>query len=145
MIVAQLAKIGIKLNIKEQAFTQWIATADGPKTYGSIYTSWVSGISDPSSIPALILGRKNIASGFGNTSNYDPPEIDSLLNEGLSTLDPAKLFAIYAKMLKLVATDIPYVPLFVQYTGLVLCSQYKWPGFTQWSSLGPWEVDLEQG
>ncbi len=145
VIAAQLAKIGIKLNIKEQTFTQWIATADGPKTYGNIYTSWVSGISDPSSIPALILGRKNIAAGFGNTSNYDPPEIDSLLKEGLSTLDPAKRFAIYAKMLKLLATDVPYVPLFVQYTGLALSSQYKWPGFTQWSSLGPWELDVEQG
>jgi peptide/nickel transport system substrate-binding protein len=142
VIAAQLAKIGIKLNIKEQTFTQWIATADGPKTYGNIYTSWVSGISDPSSIPALILGKQNIPTGFGNTSDYDPPQIDTLMSEGLSTLDPAKRLAIYGQMLRIIATDIPYIPLFVQYTGLALSSQYSWSGFTQWSSLGPWELDL---
>jgi peptide/nickel transport system substrate-binding protein len=144
VIAAELAKIGINLNIREQSFTQWIATAVGQKTYGNLYTSWDSGISDPSSIPALILGRKNVAQGEGNSSDYDPPEVDTLMTEGLSTLDATERLAIYGKMLRIINTDLPYVPLFVQDSGLALSSNYSWPGFTQWSAWGPWELDLRQ-
>ncbi|HTT88147.1 MAG TPA: hypothetical protein VMF65_01235 [Acidimicrobiales bacterium] len=42
------------------------------------------------------------------------------------------------------AADIRYVPLFVQDGGLALSTKYSWPGFTQWSDWGPWELLLQQ-
>ena len=56
----------------------------------------------------------------------------------------AQRLAAYGKMLEIVDTDLPYVPLFVQDAGLALSNKYTWPGFTQWSSLGPWELDLKR-
>ncbi len=114
---------------------------------GSLYTPWGTGTSDPSSFPSEILGSQNIPLGLGNSADYDPPAINALMNEGISTLDPAKRFAIYAKMLKTLANDLPYVPLELQDQGLALSSQYALPGYTQWMASGfspAWELDLKQ-
>jgi peptide/nickel transport system substrate-binding protein len=147
VIAAELAKIGIKLNIRVMPYTQWTNWSVGPKTdIGSLYTPWGTGSSDPSSFPSEILGSQNIPVGLGNSADYDPPVVDALIREGISTLDPAKRFAIYAKMLRIVANDLPYVALEVQDQGLALSSQYALPGFTQWmaGASSGWELALRR-
>ena len=114
VIAAQLQKIGIKLKIKELTFAGWIALATGPKTYGNLHASLSTGIPDPSSFQAIMLGRRNVVQGEWNMADFDPPVIDTLLSEGLSTLNPAQRLATYDKMLEIVGTDLPYVPLLVQ-------------------------------
>ena len=93
-------------------YTQWTNWTVGPKTdIGSLYTPWGTGTSDP----ALSRPKSdpNIPVGLGNSAHYDPPVIDTLMSEGISTLAPAKRFAIYAKMLRILADDLPYLPLLV--------------------------------
>jgi peptide/nickel transport system substrate-binding protein len=147
VIAAELAKIGIKLNIRVMPYTQWTNWTVGPKTdIGSLYTPWGTGSSDPSSFPSEILGSQNIPVGLGNSADYDPPDVDALIKQGISTLDPAKRFAIYSKMLRILANDLPYLALEVQDQGLALSSQYTLPGYTQWmaGSSNGWEMRLER-
>jgi peptide/nickel transport system substrate-binding protein len=112
-IAGELAKIGIKLSIKELTFNQWIAYAIGPKTYGNLYVDFNPAISDPSGMPDWILGSKNIANGEWNMAAYNPAGMDNLITAGISTNDVAKRLPIYGEIMRTVAADVPYVPLFV--------------------------------
>lgn len=46
-------------------------------------------------------------------------------------------------MFRILADDLPYVPLEVQDQGLALSSRYALPGYTQWTAGGRWEMDLQ--
>ncbi len=44
---------------------------------------------------------------------YNPAGMDDLITAGISTNDVAKRLSIYGEIMRMVATDVPYVPLFV--------------------------------
>jgi peptide/nickel transport system substrate-binding protein len=50
-----------------------------------------------------------------NTFQYVNPEVDSLLQQGGTTLDQAKRVPIYQKMQEIIRRDLPFLPIF-QYT-----------------------------
>jgi ABC-type transport system substrate-binding protein len=151
VIAGELQKIGINLTIKELTFNQWIALANGPKTYGDPDINFNPDSPDASPSPERMLGRKNVAVGEYSSADYDPPVIDTLLKEGITTLGPAKRLAIYAKMLKILAADEPYVPLCQPEYNVAFSNKFTWPGFnwgkgsklitltwSSWSSTSVW-------
>ncbi len=144
VMAAELARIGIKLTMKTMTFNQFLAFGTGPKTFGDLYVDFNLVNSDPSSFPAYLLGSWNIKSGEWNLANYGAPAVDTLIDEGLSAQNPAQRLAIYGKMLKILATDEPYVPLYVQDYNLALSRKYKTTaGFSiAYSRLFAWELDV---
>jgi ABC-type transport system substrate-binding protein len=121
-----------------------LAFGTGPKTFGDVYVDFNLVNSDPSSFPPYLLGSWNIKAGEWNLANYGAPAVDTLINEGLSAQNPAQRLATYGKMLKILAADEPYVPLYVQDYNLALSIKYKTTaGFSiAYSRLFPWELDV---
>ena len=143
-IAADLAKVGITLKLKLVSFNQYIDDLTGPRTLGGTYLTFNVISPDPSSFPSALLGASNLAAGGWNYANYNPAAMNTLLAEGTATLDTGKRLAIYTQMLKMLANDEPYVPLFIQDYNIALSSKYTLPGYTVWDELGAWVIDIRQ-
>lgn len=108
IIQAQLARIGIRLDIKsyewgtfygdiqsgnfQLTLMQWVGVTE-PDFYYDIFHS--------SQVPPV--GR--------NRGRYVNKELDPLLKDGRYTLNPAKRKDIYAKVQQIIADDLPYISL----------------------------------
>jgi ABC-type transport system substrate-binding protein len=123
--VAFPQQVGITLKVQETSVTKWIADAGsaGTPPGGGMYISLGAVSPDPSILPSYMVGT----TATYNTAHYAPAAADSLLAQGLATSDKAKRLAVYGQLLKQVATDVPYVPLFSSYSFTALSSKYTLP------------------
>jgi peptide/nickel transport system substrate-binding protein len=125
VIAADLARIGIRLKLENMTFNKFLAIGTGPKTFGATYVDFNLVSPDPSSYPAWLLGKSNISHGGWNLANYSPPQVDTLISQGLTTLAPAGRLKVYARLLRILGNDEPYVPLYVGDYNLALAHRFK--------------------
>ncbi len=111
-IASVLAKSGIraKVEVSEKALLQakWNPQSDEPA--GQMYfTSWGNGSLDPYDlfIPTHRSGDR------GNSAHYSNPELDGLLDQASTELDPEKRAALYRQAELIINADLPYVYLWV--------------------------------
>jgi peptide/nickel transport system substrate-binding protein len=137
VIAAELAKIGIKLQIKSMALTPWQGVESGPATKRStVFASGGCFQPDPGTY-ADFLGSNNLATGNWNIANYAPPTVDTLLAQGQATTNPAQRFAVYSKLWARLQADVPYVGLFVSDRVAALSPKFTWQDYNPWY----WESD----
>ncbi len=112
VLAAELQKIGIKLNITSVTCGKFVTALYGPRRTGRRSVTFMR----PSLTRASSRGTCSVArtqSRAGSTGRTTPPaSIDELLARGLAKSKPAIRLAIYGQILRMVATDVPYVPLF---------------------------------
>lgn len=146
VIKAELAPLGIKLNINIVDQNKWLALISGAdrKAIG-IQLVLLSGYTlDPSENAGGDLGSANTRPGQFNESGWAPKDVDALLAEGLSTLDPAKRLAIYGRFLTRWATDVPSLTLGLEPQSVALGHGLSWPTFNALYLLTPWALELKQ-
>jgi peptide/nickel transport system substrate-binding protein len=144
VVAAELQQIGIKAQLKSgvtygeyyagfqpPASGRWAATFD---TEGC--TSF-----DPSE-NAWLLGAQNAKTGY-NIANYTPPVVDNLLAAGTATSSPAKRLAIYGQLLKRLAIDSPYIPLFNLTSVTAISSKVSWPTYDYLYFDRSWGLDIK--
>jgi peptide/nickel transport system substrate-binding protein len=144
VVVAQLAKIGININVKELTFTGWDAKYAGPKTTGLWVVTGMTGLGpDPNSDAVGMLASRNAeALGGANLAAYSSPAVDTLIAQADSTQDKAQRLARYGQILKIVATDVPYVMFYTGSSDLALSPKFHWPGFNQYFYSSPWALQI---
>jgi peptide/nickel transport system substrate-binding protein len=108
IIQAQLAKIGIKIDLKSY---EW-GTYYGDVTSGNFQMATMqwAGVTEPDFFYDIFHSGQVPPAGR-NRSLYQNPKIDQLTEKGRITLDPKKRKAIYSEVQKIVAEDLPYVSL----------------------------------
>jgi peptide/nickel transport system substrate-binding protein len=137
VIAAELAKIGIKLQIKPIDVNAWTAMESGPASGRSTALSDGNGCFQPD--PGTygdFLGSANTQPGGWNFADYAPPAVDTLLAQGTATSNPAQRFAVYSKLFQRLQADEPYVGLFVSDYAAALSPSFTWPGFNPWIGVG---------
>jgi peptide/nickel transport system substrate-binding protein len=108
VLQAQLAEVGIRVLIKN--FEWGTFYADIRRGNFQMYTlTWV-GITDPDHYH-YIFHSANLPPRGANRNRYRNPEIDRLLEKGRGTMEPEARRAVYSRVQKIVAEDLPYVPL----------------------------------
>jgi peptide/nickel transport system substrate-binding protein len=145
VVAAQLAKIGIKLDIKELSFDGWIAKWAGPKTTGFwVVTNMVGGEGpDPDGEAAwMIAGKYATAQGGADLADYNSPTVNTLLTRADSVQNKTQRLALYEQALKVVAGDVPYVMLYTHGSDLALSPKFKWPGFNEYFYSSPWALSI---
>jgi peptide/nickel transport system substrate-binding protein len=136
-----LAKIGIDMKVNVIGATQWVAEVYGAKTYPTMFTTVTLPSPDPSSYPSFMLGSKGASNGGGNFANYNRPSIDVDIRNGVQSVSNAKRFAAYSDMVRSVATDVPYIPIYLQDDSIALQSKFSWPTFNFYTlAFGPWAL-----
>jgi peptide/nickel transport system substrate-binding protein len=141
VIAAELAKIGIRMQIKPMEVTAWQAVENGPVAKRS--TAFATGgcfMPDPS-MYSDFLGSKNTQAGNWNIADYVPPAVDALLAEGAATTNPAQRFAAYSQLFQRLQADVPYVGLFVSDEAIALSSKFTYVDYNPWL----WELPYALG
>jgi ABC-type transport system substrate-binding protein len=91
-----------------------------------------------------MLGSASIPAGGINDANYDPQSVDTLLTAGVATTNPVARFAIYTQILKKLAADVPYVPLYQNNAFAAISSKFTLPALGVDSFEVPWALNVRE-
>jgi peptide/nickel transport system substrate-binding protein len=141
VIAAQLEEIGIDATIDVLTDTAWYAelTKEQPPF---TFTENGSCTPDPS-WDSYLLDTDDAGKPIGlNLARYAPAEVQQLLADGLHEQEPKRRLAIYTDVLKHLAEDVPYVPLYAEGStyasteyDIVEYNSYHWMNM-------PWALNL---
>jgi len=105
IIQAQVAEIGIKLELEVLDWGAWIALAT--KVEYGISNCGMSQFSDPDLLYPSFWPKASAFNWFmGNA--YDNPEVDALIAEAGALTDQGERLALYKKMVEIVNEDVPF-------------------------------------
>jgi peptide/nickel transport system substrate-binding protein len=132
VIAAELAQIGINAKIKLVTLSQQEVEATGPANQRPT-TVWEGGCTTPdASGYDFYLGSANTKPGQWNEADWAPASVDRSLTVGTSTYNSAARFAAFSNVLGQMASDVPYVPLYLTDFTIALSSKFSDPGFNYW-------------
>lgn len=104
----QLARVGIELEVRTYEWGTFYS--DIIKGNFHLYSlAWV-GVMDPD-IYYQLFHSASIPPNGDNRGHYSNPELDRLLEQGRSTTDAAARKTIYAEVQRILADELPYIPL----------------------------------
>jgi len=104
----QLQKVGIELEIRSYEWGTFFS--DVKKGNFHLYSlAWV-GVMDPD-IEYQIFHSASVPPNGDNRGRYSNPAVDRLLEQGRTTADEPERKRIYGQVQKILADDLPYVPL----------------------------------
>lgn len=109
---SSFAKIGVKLEIRNQDYAEFI-----DRIYGRY--DFDTNLSPASTAPDPAIGlqrfywSRNIQSGvaYSNATHYVSPEVDALLEQAQIDNDPQRRWALYDQVQKKVLEDLPRIPI----------------------------------
>jgi peptide/nickel transport system substrate-binding protein len=107
LIQAELAKIGVTMNIKKMARPQFLE-ALATKNVQSYISRWTSFVNDP----GYHLGLLMTSAGTSNYMNFHNAEVDSLWKQAATEPDQAKRNELYGKAQEIINTQTPWAYLY---------------------------------
>lgn len=109
ILQAHLARIGIKVDVRVLEWSSFIHDFVDKGNFDAIILGWNLG-RDPDQY--LIWHSSQKGEGRYNFIGYQNPSADKLWEEGRQTFDQAKRQAIYRKLHRMIAGDLPYIFLY---------------------------------
>ena len=103
---AQLAEIGITVNITTLDFSTWLAE-QAAGNFDMLMMGWLGNI-DPSDF----YYAQHHSTGWANAQKYNNPEVDALLDAGQVETDPAARKQYYEDAAKIIADEVSYLYLY---------------------------------
>jgi peptide/nickel transport system substrate-binding protein len=144
VIINELQPLGINLTLKTIPVGDFVKLYSGPKSQFPVGELFYGCLNPDPNWHMFVLGSKNLAPGSYNLANYAPPVVDTLINEGIATSNPAKRFAVYSKLLLKLQTDLPYVALYVQKGNAAVASGFSWPTFNSNYYNRAWVLEIKK-
>ncbi len=141
VIANELAPIGIKVKIDNIGQSAWFAAIGGEGAPRPFTYTTAGGCAPDPSFQNIWYGSHNALPGGLNLADWTPPLMDQLLTKSLAAPTNASRLAVYAQMLKLLAVDEPYVPLYEQDVSFA-SNDFTWPGFSQFWGSSEWALLL---
>ena len=141
-----LKTIGITLNLEVTTGEKWGGNIwANPPGLGMQIAQFGLDYPDPGNFPSLALGKANSTPNALGTAKFSTPEMEKLLAQQRSTTDPEQRVAALTGIMKIVADQVPVVPLFHTYDALALSDHFVYDGkFSHWTFMyGDWAVNLK--
>jgi peptide/nickel transport system substrate-binding protein len=107
LIQAELAKIGVKMNIKKMARPQFLEALETKKVQAYI-TRWTSFVNDPGYHLGLLLTSQ----GSSNYANFSDPVVDKAWQQAATEPDVAKRNKLYGAAQQEINTKAPWAYLY---------------------------------
>jgi peptide/nickel transport system substrate-binding protein len=111
VIQDMMKQAGFNVTIQSNEMSTFFA--DIGKGNFQMYSLSRNGISDPDFYYVLFYSKNTPPNGQ-NRGSYANPRVDQLLIDGHSTFDRTKRKPVYEEIQKIVATDLPYISLYMQ-------------------------------
>ncbi len=110
IIQYQLAKVGIKMKIRVMEWQAFLNTVIHPRKFESIIMGWSLALMPDAR--SIWHSSSNRSGGF-NFVGYSNKKVDRLIEEGEITVNREKLGMIYKNIFDEIASDLPYLFLYV--------------------------------
>jgi peptide/nickel transport system substrate-binding protein len=143
-VAGDLQKIGINLKVNVIPLPSWEAEIFGDKAKLGLlfFTDGPLPNPDPSVYPGQLLGSKNVQLNF---ASWGPPEVDQLIATARANQNPAKRLQLYGQLLRRLALDVPFIPLYLSNSNLALSSKLSWPTWAGYEFTGVLPADWALG
>jgi peptide/nickel transport system substrate-binding protein len=122
----QLRRVGVELTIRTGDFASFIKRIYTDRDFDTI--QYLAGVGpDPAIGIQRFYWSHNFQRGvaFSNGAHYDSPQADALLVKAQHEIDPAKRRADYVAFQRLVANDLPRIPLIASAPLLVAAARVR--------------------
>lgn len=106
----QLSKIGVQMKIRVMEWQAFLNTVVHPRKFETVLLGWSLALM-PDAYP--LWHSKSAKLGGFNLVNYKNEKVDELIEKGSGTINKAELGVIYKEIFKIVATDLPYLFLYI--------------------------------
>ncbi len=118
----QLAKIGVKMNIRVMEWQAFLNTVVNPRNFEAVILGWSLALM-PDAYP--IWHSQSAKKGGFNFVGYENKEVDKLIEEASITIDTQKLGILYQDIFKRITDDVPYLFLYIPNSITVVNSKIK--------------------
>ncbi|MHB8946217.1 MAG: ABC transporter substrate-binding protein [Bacillota bacterium] len=147
-IAADLAKIGVELEIKKLPWTEYRDAVNNKGEGDMVFSGWIGDNGDPDNFLYMLLDSKQISPKANmNLANYKNPEVDKLLEEAQVLTDPAARLDKYVKAQELIDKDAPW--LFISHSNDMVATRSDVTGFrlhpTGWIDLNNVDKPAKNG
>ena len=132
-LAGNLKQIGIDLQVKEVAVSQWLANlgaADQPLRYMWYFNT----TPDPAELVTYLLYNQPAA----NLAGYADAQVMSILEQAIGELDPAKRAALVIEAQQKSGADLPYLPLWWGRSLTAFSDQVGVTGYSSYTFESPW-------
>lgn len=109
-IQQDLAKIGMKVVVEPQAVSTYLNTIANPKLVQMSYGFWQADIPDPQDFLYNMFSSKTY--GLFNASYWSTPQVDALLNQADTSVDPSTRAKLYDQAQSIIMKAGAEIPLF---------------------------------
>ncbi|MBV9860521.1 MAG: ABC transporter substrate-binding protein [Alphaproteobacteria bacterium] len=116
-VVAMLARVGIKVDLRAQTRAKFFAKINGPRYETSFYLlGWTPATYDGLDVLDALAATRRAGSrdGFYNFGSYSNPQVDKLIRDIQGESDAGKRRELIGDALRLVRDDVAYIPLHQQ-------------------------------
>ena len=110
VVQQDLARVGIALDVRTYEFATLFADVIAGN-FQLYFLQWAGGaLADPDILRRAFHSSQTPPNGF-NRGRYNNPEVDALLDEAATSLDPTRRQAALAEVQRILAREVPYVSL----------------------------------
>ncbi|MFZ0218468.1 MAG: peptide ABC transporter substrate-binding protein [Candidatus Dormiibacterota bacterium] len=107
-IQQQWSAIGVQMTLQSVQDSTWITQLEDTREFDMIIDEKAFGLYDPD--PSQLLSSAAAQVGGENAGDYRSPEVDSLLQKALQTVDRTERKQAYAQLADLVMEQLPMLP-----------------------------------
>lgn len=146
IVAEQLSEIGIKLTVKSQTISAWVAGVGAAvEKRPSVYTAGAGCTPTPGYMPSYWLGSQGLGEGGTNLAAYGPESMDRIIQKASQATGSSEQFKAYTEMLTQLGTDVPYIPLIALKANLGVAPGFAWDSYSLpwWNSPWPLEITRE--
>jgi peptide/nickel transport system substrate-binding protein len=112
-IAADLAKVGIDVEVVPQDFGALISTLQKPHAAPLAYTGWVMDFPDPMVFVDSLFGCASAVEGGTNSAGYCDEEVDAMARQARATIDLKEAIPQYQEIQRRIMADAPIAPIAV--------------------------------
>jgi peptide/nickel transport system substrate-binding protein len=110
VVQQDLARIGVALDVRTYEFATLFADVIAGN-FQLYFLQWAGGaLADPDILRRVFHSSQAPPAGF-NRGHFRNPEVDALLDEAATSLDPARRRAALARVQRVLAQEVPYISL----------------------------------
>lgn len=105
-VQSDLAKVGVKVNIRQESYPVFLQTTRQRKRVQMFALQWGTDFPDASNVMLLFKGEN---AGKQNRTWFNHPQVNKLIAEGDSTLDPQRRASLYLEAQKIIREEAPWI------------------------------------
>jgi peptide/nickel transport system substrate-binding protein len=135
-----LKQIGVNLKLQVASDELGAAREDNHHELGfHLNDSWAAeDFPDPVDVAFNLLPSAHAKRGYFNEANYRNPTVDRLIEENLTSLDVNQRADAIAQVMKIVAEDVPYLPIWTRSDSVAISNKFVYEGYTPWWNYQMW-------